>query len=104
MSRPVTLFSGQWTDMPFEKFCEKVKSFGYDGIEIACWGDHLELKKAATDLKYVEERKNILKNFGLKALAIATHPIGQCICENPDPRLNSLVPENLAGKPEEIRK
>jgi len=104
MSRPVTLFSGQWVDMPFEKFCEKAKSFGYEGIEIACWGDHLDLKKAATDLKYVEEKKNILKNFNLKVFAIGTHLIGQCVGDNHDPRLYALAPANLAGKGEDIRK
>jgi sugar phosphate isomerase/epimerase len=78
-----------------------VKSFGYDGIEIACWGDHLDLKKAATDPKYVEERKNILKNFNLKVLALATHQIGQCMGDNPVP---AFAPSNVAGKPEEIRK
>jgi sugar phosphate isomerase/epimerase len=104
MIRPITLFSGQWTDIPFEKFCEKVKSFGYDGIEIAGWGEHLDLKKAATDPKYVEDLKNILKNTGLKALAIGTHLIGQCVGDNDDPRLNSLAPASLARKPEEIRK
>jgi len=104
MIRPITIFSGQWADMPFEKFCEKVKSFGYDGIEIACLGDHLELKKAATDLKYAEERKNILKNHGLKVLAIGTHLIGQCIGDIGDPRLGSIAPSNIAGKPEDVRK
>ena len=104
MSRPVTLFSGKWADIPFEKFCEKVKSFGYDGIEIACWGDHLDLKLAATDTAYAEERKNILKNHGLKTWALATHLIGQCVGDNPDPRLNEFAPSNIAGKPEEIRK
>jgi len=104
MTRPVTLFSGQWADLPFEKFCEKVKSFGYEGIEIACWGDHLDLKKAATDSKYVEERKNILKNYGLKVWAIGTHLIGQCVGDNWDPRLDGFAPSSLAGKPEEIRK
>nr|AGS52169.1 inosose isomerase [uncultured bacterium contig00049] len=104
MSRPVTLFSGQWADLPFEKFCEKVKSFGYEGIEIACWGDHLDLKKAATDLKYVEERKNILKNYGLKVWAIGTHLMGQCVGDNADSRLNGFAPSSLAGKPEDIRK
>ena len=104
MSRPITLFSGQWVDLPFEKFCEKAKSFGYEGIEIACWGDHLDLKKAATDPKYVEDLKNTLKNYGLKVLAIGTHLIGQCVGDNSDARLNSFAPENLAGKPEEIRK
>ena len=104
MSRPVTIFSGQWTDIPFEQFCEKVKSFGYDGIEIACWGEHLDLKKAATDAKYIEDIKNVLKNNNLKVWAIGTHIIGQCVGDNPDPRLNSFAPSNLAGKPEEIRK
>ncbi|MCL2806341.1 MAG: sugar phosphate isomerase/epimerase [Treponema sp.] len=104
MARPVTLFSGQWTDLPFEKFCEKAKSFGYEGVEIACWGDHLNLKMAATDPAYAEERKNILKNNGLKALAIAAHSIGKCVGENGNPRLNEFAPANLAGKPEEIRK
>jgi sugar phosphate isomerase/epimerase len=104
MSRLVTLSSGQWADLPFEKFCEKAKSFGYDGVEIAAQGDHLDLKKAAADPKYVEERKNILKNFGLKIFAIATHLPSYCIGANWDSRLNALAPSNLAGKPEDIRK
>ncbi|WP_461245765.1 sugar phosphate isomerase/epimerase family protein [Treponema sp. R6D11] len=104
MSRPVTLFSRQWVDIPFEKFCEKAKAFGYDGVEIACWGDHLDLKKAATDLKYVEEKKNILKNYGLKVWALGTHIIGQCVSDSHDPRLNAFAPSNLAGKSEDIRK
>jgi sugar phosphate isomerase/epimerase len=101
MSRPVTIFSGQWTDLPFDKFCEKAKSLGYDGVEIACWGDHLDLKKAATDPKYVEERKNILKNFNLKVFALGAHQIGQCVGDNP---VAAFAPSNVAGKPEEIRK
>jgi len=104
MARPVTLFSGQWADLPFEKFCEKVKSFGYDGVEIACLGDHLDLKKAATDAKYVEERQAILKNHGLKVWAIGTHLIGQCVGDICEPRLNGFAPSNIAGKPDEIRK
>jgi len=51
MSRPVTIFSAQWADLPFEEFCGKIKSFGYEGVEIACWGDHMDVKKAATDPK-----------------------------------------------------
>ncbi|MDR2543832.1 MAG: sugar phosphate isomerase/epimerase [Treponema sp.] len=104
MTRPVTLFSGQWADMPFDKFCEKAKAFGYDGVEIACWGGHLELKKAATDAAYVEEKKKILANNNLKVWAIGTHLIGQCVGDNSDPRLNGFAPSNLAGKPEDIRK
>jgi len=104
MSRPITLFSGQWADMPFEKFCEKAKSFGYEGIEIAGLGDHLDFKKAATDAKYAEERKNILKNAGLKILAISAHAQSQCVSENPGAIPGGLDISSVAGKPEEIRK
>ncbi|MDP3003033.1 MAG: hypothetical protein Q8N38_07895 [Bacteroidales bacterium] len=45
MSRPITLFTGQWADLPFETLCQKAKSFGFDGLELACWGDHFLLKK-----------------------------------------------------------
>jgi sugar phosphate isomerase/epimerase len=103
MARPVTIFSGQWADLPFEVLCQKVKSFGYDGIEIACWGDHMDLKKAATDPKYVENRKAILKKYGLKVWAIGAHLIGQCVGDLWDPRLDGFAPAEFAGKPDKIR-
>ena len=46
MARPVTLFTGQWADLDFNTICQKAKSFGYDGIELACWGDHFEVDSA----------------------------------------------------------
>ena len=103
MARPVTIFSGQWADLPFETLCEKVKSFGYDGIEIACWGDHLDLKKAASDPAYAQGRLDILAKHGLKCWAIGTHLVGQCVGDNWDPRLDGFAPTELAGKPEKIR-
>ena len=33
MARPVTLFTGQWADLPFETMCAKAAEFGYDGLE-----------------------------------------------------------------------
>ena len=104
MARPVTIFSGQWADLSFDEFCGKVKSFGYDGVEIACWGDHLELQKAASDPKYCEGRKEILKKHGLKTWAISAHLQGQCVGDLWDPRLDGFAPSELAGKPGEIRK
>jgi sugar phosphate isomerase/epimerase len=90
--------------MPFEKFCGMIKSFGYDGAEIACWGDHMDVKKAATDPKYVEGRKAILKKYGLKTWAFGAHMAGQAVGDNPDIRLDGFAPAELAGKPEEIRR
>lgn len=103
MGRPVTLFSGQWADLPFETICEKAKGFGYDGLEIACWGDHMDVRKAATDMEYVKQRKAILKKHGLSCWALGAHLSGQCVGDLWDPRLDGFAPGALAGKPDEIR-
>jgi sugar phosphate isomerase/epimerase len=102
MARPVTIFSGQWADLPFEELCSKMQTFGYDGIEIACWGGHLEPPKA-TDPAYIAGRKAILAQHGLKSWALGAHLIGQCVGDLWDPRLDGFAPSRLAGKPEEIR-
>ena len=46
MARPITMFTGQWADLPLEEICKKVSKWGYDGLELACWGDHFEVDKA----------------------------------------------------------
>jgi len=71
MSRPVTLFSGQWADLPLEILCQKASSFGYDGIELACWGDHFEVDKA--DDTYCREKLALLKKYDLELFSISTH-------------------------------
>lgn len=103
MSRPVTLFTGQWADLPFETICEKAAQFGYDGLEIACWGDHMDVRRAATDSAYCDERKAILKKNGLSVWALGAHLAGQCVGDLWDPRLDGFAPSELAGQPEKIR-
>ena len=36
MARPVTLFTGQWADLPLETLAEKASRMGFDGLELAC--------------------------------------------------------------------
>jgi sugar phosphate isomerase/epimerase len=103
MSRPVTLFTGQWTDLPFEEVCRKASSWGYDGLEIACWGDHMNVRKAATDADYVRGKKEILSRYNLKCWAIGNHLTGQCVGDLWDERLDGFAPAELAGKPDAIR-
>jgi sugar phosphate isomerase/epimerase len=103
MARPVTIFSGQWADLPFEVFCQKVKSFGYDGIEIACWGDHMEVEKAAKDPKYAEAKLAVLAQHGLKTFALGAHLAGQCVGDLWDPRLDGFAPAGCKGDPAKIR-
>ena len=103
MKRPVTLFTGQWADLPFEILCEKVSAWGYDGLEIACWGDHLEVKKAAEDPAYVQKKLEMLAKHNLKCWALGAHLAGQCVGDLYDPRLDTFAPDKVKGKPEELR-
>ena len=97
MTRPVTLFTGQWADLPFEVICSKAKSFGYDGLELACWGDHFDVARALAEDKYVRERWSTLNRFGLKCYAVSNHLIGQAVCDRIDERHKSLLPERIWG-------
>ena len=98
MARPVTLFTGQWADLPLEELAEKVAGFGYDGLELACWGDHFEVDKALEDDGYVQSRWDILNKYGLKCFAISTHLVGQCVCDDPiDERHKGVLPSRIWG-------
>lgn len=103
-ARLVTLMTDQWTDMDLETLCRKAHEWGYDGLELACWGKHYDVSRAVADDGYVSEVKGILDKYGMKVVALSTHIIGQCVCDDPDPRLNNFAPAELADKPEEIRK
>jgi len=106
MPRPITLFTGQWADLTFDTVCEKAKAFGYDGVEIACWGDHFEVDKALEQDGYVQSRWDILNKHGLKCWAISTHLVGQCVCDDPiDERHKSILPSHIwgDGDPEGVR-
>lgn len=103
MARPVTLMTAQWADIPFEEMCVLAKKMGYDGLEIACWGSHIDINRAVEDPDYVEWILNTLKENGLICKAVAVHTIGQCVGDYDDPRLDNFAPAELAGKPDEIR-
>ena len=52
--RPVTLFTGQWADLPIAELLPKVKAMGYEGVELACWGDHFDVTRALKEKGYIE--------------------------------------------------
>jgi sugar phosphate isomerase/epimerase len=103
MSRPVTLFTGQWADLKLEDLCKKAKAFGYDGLELACWGDHFEVEKA--DAAYCKAKRALLEKHGLKLFAISTHLVGQAVCDLIDERHKSIVSPQIwgDGDPEGVR-
>jgi sugar phosphate isomerase/epimerase len=106
MARPVTLFTGQWADLPLEELAPLAKEMGYDGLELACWGDHFEVDKALKDDGYVERRREILKGNGLECFAIGNHLVGQAVCDFPiDERHRATLPPHVwgDGDPEGVR-
>jgi sugar phosphate isomerase/epimerase len=105
MSRPVTLFTGQWADLSLETLAEKASSWGFDGLELACWGDHFEVDKALEDDEYVKAKRDLLEKYDLKCYAISSHLVGQCVCDPIDSRHKSILSEGLwgDGDPEGVR-
>ena len=105
MIRPVTLFTGQFADMPLETLAKKAKEWGYDGLELACWGDHLDVSRGARDKSYAMSRVELLARYNLKVFAISNHLAGQLVCDpNTDSRSDAFAPKSCHGKPEAKRK
>ncbi|HEX2908051.1 MAG TPA: TIM barrel protein, partial [Phototrophicaceae bacterium] len=105
MSRPVTLFTGQWADLTLEEVAKKASAWGFDGLELACWGDHFEVDRALADANYLQSRWDILNKYNLKCYAISNHLVGQCVCDPIDTRHKSILPSRLwgDGDPEGVR-
>jgi len=105
MPRPVTLFTGQWADMPLEELAAKAADWGFDGLELACWGDHVDVRQAAEDEAYCAGRREILGAHGLDLFAISNHLVGQAVCDPIDDRHAAILPEHVwgDGEPEGVR-
>jgi sugar phosphate isomerase/epimerase len=107
MGRPITLCSGQWADLPLETLAKKASAWGFDGLELACWGDHFEVDKALESDGYMKKKRALLEKYKLKCFAISSHLVGQCICDDPiDQRHRSILPDRLwgDGDPEGVRR
>ena len=106
MARPVTLFTGQWADLKFSDVCRKAQSFGYDGIELPCWGDHFEVDKALSDDGYCQRKKDELARHDLQVFAISNHLVGQAVLDVIDARHKSILPPYVwgDGNPEGVNK
>lgn len=97
MGRPVTLFTGQWADMPIEDLARKTREFGYDGIELACWGDHFDVTRALEESGYCAAKRDQLERHDLSVYAISAHLVGQAVCDRIDERHRAILPPHVWG-------
>lgn len=105
MPRPLTLFTGQWADLSLETLAQKAKSFGYDGLELACWGDHFNVREALSNRHYCRAKWDLLQSFKLESFAISNHLVGQAVADVIDLRHKQILPEHVwgDGSPEGVR-
>ncbi|GMQ82032.1 MAG: sugar phosphate isomerase/epimerase [Rhodothermia bacterium] len=105
MGRPVTLFTGQWADLTLEDLTQKASEWGYDGLELACWGDHFDVQRALNEDAYCDGRKEILSKYGLSVYSISNHLVGQAVCDQIDTRHKAILPAHVwgDGHPEGVR-
>ena len=104
MARPITLFTGQWADLPLEQLAPLAKKLGYDGVELACWGDHFEVDQAGSP-DYLRKKWELLADHGLTCYAISSHLVGQAVCDLIDERHQAILPPDVwgNGEPEGVR-
>src|SRR4051812_5783338 len=97
MSRPVTLFTGQWADLPLEELARKTGEWGFDGLELACWGDHFEVDRALAEEGYCKAKRDVLARHGLDVWALGAHLVGQAVCDPIDARHEAVLPPDVWG-------
>ena len=106
MPRPVTLFTGQWADLPLADLAPLAKSMGYDGLELACWGDHFDVQAALADPAYLPAKRALLDAHGMQCHAISNHLVGQAVCDLIDERHQAILSPAIwgDGDPEGVRR
>jgi sugar phosphate isomerase/epimerase len=106
MTRPVTLFTGQWADLPLEELAGRCSRWGFDGLELACWGDHFEVERALAERDYVRSRHELLERHELRCWTIGNHLVGQAVCDPIDDRHRQILPQEVwgDGDPEGVRR
>lgn len=97
MSRAITLFTGQWADLPIAELMPRIREMGYDGVELACWGDHFDVQRALREEGYCEGVWEALKANGLGCFAISNHLVGQAVCDRIDERHQAILPDHVWG-------
>jgi sugar phosphate isomerase/epimerase len=105
MARPVTLFTGQWADLGIDELAAKCAEWGFDGLELACWGDHFDVAEAMSDSGYAAGRRQLLESQGLGCWAIGNHLVGQAVCDPIDSRHQGVLSPEVwgDGDPEGVR-
>jgi sugar phosphate isomerase/epimerase len=105
MGRPIILFSGGWADVSLEEFAPQVAEWGYQGVELCCWGDHFEVQRAAGEDDYCPGKLALFNRLDLSVPVLSAHRVSHAVCEPIEARHRFLLPDYVwgDGKPEGVR-
>ncbi len=105
MPRPVILYTGQWTALPLQELAQRAAEWGYQGLELVCWGDHFEVQRALSENDYCQQKLELLSRQELSAPILSTHRVSQAVCDPIDERHRPLLPDYVwgDGTPEGVR-
>lgn len=106
MKREITLFSAQFADQPLDAFAQDAATWGYDGVELACWGNHFNVVRALREKTYCREVREVLARHGLSCSVLGAHLVSQAVCDLVDERHRRMLPTSIwgDGEPEEVRR
>jgi sugar phosphate isomerase/epimerase len=90
--------------MPLSELAPLAASWGFDGLELACWGDHFEVDRALAEDGYCDEKRAFLDQHALGCWALGAHLVGQAVCDPIDARHRGILPPDVwrDGDPEGV--
>ena len=86
MGRPVTLFTGQWADLPLEELAAKAASSATTASSSPAGATTSRSTRPLSDDGYCRDQRELLERHGLKCWAIGDHLVGQAVCDPIDSR------------------
>ena len=100
MTRPVTLFTGQWADLPFEEVCRLASGLGLRRPRDRLLGRPLRPVGAPSrTTPTCPPSCEMLEKHGLQVFAITNHLKGQAVCDDPiDERHRGILPGPDLGR------
>src|SRR4029078_13031674 len=95
----------QWPDVSREELAGRAGRWGFDGLELACWGDHFEVDRALAEDDYVRSIQEILERNHLNWFALGAHLGGPAVWDPIDDRHRGILPPEVwgDGDPEGVR-
>ena len=105
MARPVTLFTGQWADLPLDRPRRALRRLGLRRPRARLLGRPLRGRQGARRQRLRRGPPRAARAHGLGVWAIGAHLVGQAVCDRIDERHRAILPPEVYGdgEPEGVR-